>query len=469
MRWCLLLAASLSISAVAFRVKNRVDADVQQKLTEQNSALAKHGPGLELKEYTNTVMKNAPLVVNRCKMSLVVYLQRGHLFNKQVIQPGEAAQLWSPQHGPRFLPYSIVAIAGDERSLPSDWESMVRFIGKVAVPTAFVYGVTVSVLSNGLLAPHGAGSVAGTFEISHLISGGGFAMAKAHISAGLAAAAVTEDAKQKLAVKLTQQSQELANWIVDEHPDAFMAKKKWVIPGTKYFEVVGGPDGASPGDPPALQINEITSHKYKSFRVEKVKVSDALTTRSQVGTYSFIVEGCGNPQVNGKWRMGPDNDHRPSYLPYKDVDLSIQWNQQEKTWRVITSSGFVFYESDTDSATVPKDTWKTVDGGGNAPTVRLATKFVIVECGDQRLVGPWSRAGTHNKRPQYKLVNYDEDNEFVIEYSRKRGLWRVTTVSGWRRTTLYKSVSDSKDVPSTGWKREDAEEAGPAPLFDMMM
>lgn len=60
------------------------------------SAQAQQSNGSSLSEIEDdgaAMHYDYPLVVNRAKMPMVVYLERGFLFNKQVINPGEAVQL----------------------------------------------------------------------------------------------------------------------------------------------------------------------------------------------------------------------------------------------------------------------------------------------------------------------------------------------------------------------------------------
>lgn len=417
---------------------------------------------VQLTEHADSTFRNSPLVYNNCKMPLAVYLERGFLFNRQVIQPGEAVQLHSPSNGPNFLPYSIIAIVGDESALPTDWDSLLHFIGKAAVPTAFVAGVVASFLNQGAFAlVLNQGSFFAQLEPL-------YRYALDIIQAGTAGVAAAETAIKA------------AEMIVKQHPAAFMAKRKWVFPGTQYFEVVGGPDEDSGEDPPPLEIKPMTLEQYFSHQVnvETVKVCQALHTRGHVGTRAFTIEGCGDTRVNGNWRVGPYHRDRPTYLPYADVDLMIYWSKARNMWRLTTMTHpgvtplarlwprTTFFESNADSATMPDHGWKKIGGIGKPPSVKLSVAFTIRNCGDARLNGLWTHDGEHNGRPQYMPINGDEDDEVVIQYSGKRGIWRATTAGGWRRTTLFSSKTNTTDVPLSNWKVKGG--VGPAPHFALI-
>jgi hypothetical protein len=195
-----------------------------------------------------------------------------------------------------------------------------------------------------------------------------------------------------------------------------------------------------------------------------------MSTHGLVGTHAFSIDAHGDLKVNGKWRMAPFHNKRPSYTPYADEGLVAQWSASRRAW-CIRSIGFFgtsqtpLYESKVDSATIPDHGWEVVEGEGQALNLTLAVAFTIKNCGDQRMNVAWAHAGDHNDRPQYIPMNGDDDNEFVIEYSGKRGAWRITTANGWWRKTLYHVKSNSKDVPTSGWEVVDG--VGPAPQFEI--
>merc|ERR1719401_2503085 len=122
-----------------------------QNVGSESKLFLEHQHQLNATEGARLGLKPQPLIVNRADMPLAVYLERGILFNRQVIQPGEAVMLWTPDYGPSIMPFSIVALVGDEHSLPSKMDSLLNFAGMAAVPTAFIGATVVSVVSWGTL------------------------------------------------------------------------------------------------------------------------------------------------------------------------------------------------------------------------------------------------------------------------------------------------------------------------------
>jgi len=412
---------------------------------------------------SDTSMRDAPLVYNKCNMPLAVFLERGFLFNKQVIYPGEAVQLWSPETGPESLPFRIVAMVGDESNLPSGLDSLLNFARRIAVPIAFVGGVVASVSTAGALA--GASSAAGS-ALAPLVANA----VKTHAAAG-STAAVT--------------AKKLGNKLVKKYPKAFMAKKNWVWPGSNYFEVTGGPE-PDVSEPPPLVIGKIGKSTYNSYNVSTVKMCQALSSSGIVGMQAFEIFGTGDPTINGRWVAGLVHDGRPSYLPLKDVDRIMEWSEEEKVWSIKSVKStqvsleyididplsyqpgprvqrHTYYQSAINTRSAPSHGWNRLDGKDTHILVRLSVVFTIRNCGDSRLNGDWGLQSTHHGRPQYMLISgndNDNDHEFIIEYSESRGFWRMTTWKSWL-TTFYKAKSDSMTVPFEGWQPVDS--PGPAP------
>jgi hypothetical protein len=148
-----------------------------------------------------TSWKHAPLIVNSAKVPMVVYLERGFLFNRVVIQPGEAASLWSHK-GPYLLPYTIYALVGDENNLPTTMDSLKMFLKKAAVPTAFLGGVVVSVASWGALTGPAAALAPLVTSFPTLTVGGAvYTVATIDVALGASSAAVAEVISEKLLKK----------------------------------------------------------------------------------------------------------------------------------------------------------------------------------------------------------------------------------------------------------------------------
>jgi len=291
-------------------------------------------------------------------MPLVVYLERGVIFNKAVIQPGEAVYLWSPRNGPEIVPYGIVALVGDEAAMPSQMDSLVHFAGKAAVPTAFTAGVVVSVFSAGAL-------TGPALALAPLVSGlpamAGFTIGAVDIAAGTAAAAAAKKG---------------ASQLITEHPKSFMIESGWVLPGTKYFEVVGGPHDGKMDD---LQINEISPGQFATYGVKNIKLCTAMTSNGYVDEPAFSIDECGDARLKGAWRQVGFHNDRPQYsLASGSDEFVIEYSNKHKAWRVTTAQKLLshnrasLYESKENTGIVPTTGWTSVTAGLPAPTVALS-------------------------------------------------------------------------------------------------
>lgn len=326
--------------------------------------ISKHRPNgtavVEVSEIftSNSSLRPQPLVVNRARMPLVVYLERGFLFNKQVIRPGEAVQLYTPKWGPDYLPYSIIALVGDEASLPSDLDSLLNFVGMSAVPVAFVGGVVVSVVSWGALTGPAAALAP---MVSNLPAIAGFTIGAVDIAAGVAAAGGADQIAEKL---------------IKKHPKAFMNKVRHVLPGTKYFEVSGGPSlGGAASD---LSIREISQGMYMSYNVGETKLCESLRSQGFVARASFTIEECGDERAIGRWRKVGEHSGRPRYnLVDGQGKATIEWSASRKVWRLIFDDTWfghgrpTLYQSAVNSGTVPDSGWEAVEGGLPVPDIEL--------------------------------------------------------------------------------------------------
>merc|ERR1719436_232903 len=88
---------------------------------------------------------------------------------------------------------------------------------------------------------------------------------------------------------------------------------------------------------------------------------------------------------------------------------------------------------------------------------------VVVDVGDQRLVGPWTADGNYNGKPQYHSLidrsntklewnRYEGSWSFwVYDTSVGHGWWLWWTGLGWRE--LYQSSAQTPGFPTTGWRR----------------
>lgn len=80
-----------------------------------------------------------------------------------------------------------------------------------------------------------------------------------------------------------------------------------------------------------------------------------------------------------------------------------------------------------------------------------ALAFKLQGSGELRANGLWVQSGKHSGHPKYTKVH---DSQMVIEWSSKRGAWRmyVQNFLGVNRDTLYQSGERTNTVPTTGWE-----------------
>ena len=73
---------------------------------------------------------NSPVIVNNTEYPIVVFLERGVLYNKKALLPGEAVSMTKKETG-ILLPYKVHAVLGDESALPSRADS-IKNLAKVS-------------------------------------------------------------------------------------------------------------------------------------------------------------------------------------------------------------------------------------------------------------------------------------------------------------------------------------------------
>ena len=92
-----------------------------------------------------------PIIVNQTQQSIVVFLDRGVLYNKQILQPGQAVAMTRRETAGTVVPYKIHAVVGDEQALPTRTQSMKNLISTAAIPTAFIVGTMMAASSAGTM------------------------------------------------------------------------------------------------------------------------------------------------------------------------------------------------------------------------------------------------------------------------------------------------------------------------------
>jgi len=291
-------------------------------------------------------------------------LERGILFNKQVIKPGEAVNLWTPSYGPKVLPFSIVALVGDENSIPTSIDSLRNFVGMSAVPVAFIGGTVLSVATMGALAAPAAGLTGSAAVLAPLIGKGvtlaGYTIAAGNLAAGAASAVGAEVVAQQ---------------ILDDHPAAFMTKVRNIMPGTKYFAVKGGPQADGVVTP--LKIEEIDMVKYRALNISTVKNCISVKGRYNIKKVAFKIDSCGDGRAEGDWTQYGIARGRPKYHHVEDKELKIKWSKKNKMWRMYYGEGWrksILYKAAENLGEVPLSGWEAVNAGLPLPALHKVSE-----------------------------------------------------------------------------------------------
>lgn len=192
--------------------------------------------------------KHSPTIVNCTNHSIVVFQERGFLYNKQVLLPGEAVSMTPAQttgHVP-LLPYFIHAVVGDERNLPTREQSVKNLVSVSVIPAAFIVAALATAASAGTLAGPSA-------ALAPMVSGmvvKGVVIDSAALAAGAVAASRVTFITERL---MTTQ------------PTKFMAKSGRIMPGRNYVTVTGGMDDGT------LTITKINHRKFRRLGIKNFK------------------------------------------------------------------------------------------------------------------------------------------------------------------------------------------------------
>jgi hypothetical protein len=167
------------------------------------------------------MVAHCPIVVNGTQHSIVVFQERGILYNKQVLQPGEAVGMTRFQTGGLITPYYVHAVIGDERALPTRIQSVKNLVKVTAIPAAFIAGA--------LTAAVGAGMMLGP------------AAALAPLVSGLVINGIVVDSAALAAGGIVASRAGMVTaFLLKHHPDKFMGKTGRLRPGKQYLVVTGG-------------------------------------------------------------------------------------------------------------------------------------------------------------------------------------------------------------------------------------
>lgn len=192
---------------------------------------------------------HSPTIVNMTEYPIVVFQERGTLYNRQVLRPGEAVTMTRRQTSAGLvvpLPYKVHAVLGDEAALPTTRACFTHLAKASAIPAAFVVGC--------LMAASSAGTLAGPSAALVPMVSGMVVRGVVIDSAALAAGAL-----------MASRAQLIANLLVRKEKDKFMCVTKMLNPGERYLVVKGG---LSEGP---ITIEEIPKKQLKQVRIAAMK------------------------------------------------------------------------------------------------------------------------------------------------------------------------------------------------------
>jgi len=198
---------------------------------------------------------NSPTIVNNTEYPIVVFCERGVLYNKQVLYPGEALTITRKQTGggPLRIPYKVHAVIGDEGALPTNKDSIKNALRVSAVPAAFVAGCLITAASAGTLV--------------------GPSAALAPLVSGLVVQGVVIDAAAVAAGTMcADQAKKIAEVLLTQHKERLMCVTPRLKPGQRYLSVTGG---LSEG--PVI-IKDVPYHEFDKFTIKAMKVPIKTTT-----------------------------------------------------------------------------------------------------------------------------------------------------------------------------------------------
>lgn len=211
---------------------------------------------------------HSPTIVNCTKHTIVVFQERGTLFNRQVLHPNEALCITAHQTGggggsKALLPnnplcgsYKVHAAIGDETCLPTAKDNAKNLLRVSVVPAAFVAATLATAMSAGMLA--------------------GPSAALAPLVTGLVVKGVVIDSAALVAGGVVaNRTQVVTELLLAKKRNHLLCETGWLKSGRpRYLVVTGGLD-----DGP-LVIEEM---KPKSFRQVSIKALKSPTPNGGKG------------------------------------------------------------------------------------------------------------------------------------------------------------------------------------------
>ena len=215
-----------------------------------------------------------PIIVNQTNQSIVLFLDRGVLYNKQILAPGEAVGMTRKETAGTVVPYKIHAVVGDEKSLPTRRQSMKNLISTAVIPTAFIVGT--------LAAASSAGTLTGPSRALSRAAGGIVVRGMVIDSAALAAGSIAANRATMIAEKL-----------LEKKPENFSAKSGHCMPGSRFVVIQGGIE-----EP--LTINFIKEKQFRQIEIVGVVKTPMDTLQDKVDYYV--------PAMLRSSKVGPDEN-----------------------------------------------------------------------------------------------------------------------------------------------------------------
>lgn len=222
---------------------------------------------------------NSPTIVNNTHYPIVVFLERGTLFNPQVLLPGQAVCMTKEETG--ILPYKVHAVIGDEAALPTHHDSLKNLVVASIIPAAFCVGC--------LAAAYSAGTLTGP---SAAMTG----MVRGMVVKGV----VLDTATMAAGTAMASKAKFVSQLLLEKKKDHFVAVSPTFLPGQRYLSVTGGLDHG------AVKIEQVPRRKaHTTLLVSKVKaprqIGQTTTATTTTSTTATVTTGYDN---NNKMGIG---------------------------------------------------------------------------------------------------------------------------------------------------------------------
>jgi copper chaperone CopZ len=258
---------------------------------------------------------HSPTIVNQTKYCIVVFKERGILYNQQVLLPGEAVSMTQSQTTgivPQLLPYYIHAAVGDERALPTPERSARNLVAVSAIPAAFCVAALVTAMSAGTLAGPSA-------ALAPLVSGmvvNGVVIDAAAITAGAVAA---------------NRASVVSEMLLKQHPTKFLAKSGRLKPGKLFMTVTGGLNDGN------LTIETINERQFHKLGITQFK--EPIETIHHKVQY-YLPAFYGNPKVKSELPQIEGPSQVEGELPQIKVELQQIEGESQVKGEVHQKKGF---------------------------------------------------------------------------------------------------------------------------------